>query len=34
LASFVAFGERVTRMQFAGALVIMTGVAAVAALRV
>jgi drug/metabolite transporter (DMT)-like permease len=34
LASFVAFGERVTRVQFAGAMVIMAGVAAVAALRV
>lgn len=34
LASFVAFGERITRVQLAGALVIMAGVAAVAALRV
>jgi drug/metabolite transporter (DMT)-like permease len=34
LASFIAFGERITRVQFAGALVIMAGVAAVAAMRV
>jgi drug/metabolite transporter (DMT)-like permease len=34
LGSFVAFGERMTRMQLAGAMVIMAGVAAVAALRV
>jgi drug/metabolite transporter (DMT)-like permease len=34
LTSFVAFGERVTRIQLAGGLVITAGVAAVAALRV